>query len=243
MKIADIHNYKNGKKRVDFFHLGIYELIRNQLNFRFTKVSGKGYYFHYINGIYKKSSFHRMKDSFRNHIETKFEDLEINGDVKYIDFLNAYFEKSPLSNGHFAKTYLSKDFELSDNELHLFKMETDFQYLNGIRRKEMAEFIADEKFIETNQLFGNFFSKTDKVFYKQTSDNSFFLLNYPSWNSGKKQPTYDLFKVSAKNNNELYKKRDSDIKNVMLGLDLNRDLELYKAEKKRVATPCKNNCL
>jgi|TARA_B110000967_G_scaffold181779_1_gene199233 hypothetical protein len=230
MKIADIHDYKNGKKRVDFSHLGIYELVRKKLNFRFTKVDGKGYYFEYKNGIYTKSSFNKMQDCFRNHIKTEFENLEINGEVKYLDFLNSYFKKLPLSNGHFAKTYLSEDFELSENELHLFKMETDFSYMNGVKRKEMTEFIAEEKFIETNQLFGIFFSKNDKVFYKQMSENLFLLLNYQNWNSDKNQPTYNLYKVNAKNNTELYKKRNNEIMNIILSFDLNRDLELYKAE-------------
>ena len=102
--------------------------------------------------------------------------------------------------------------------------------MKGVKRKEMTEFIAEEKFIETNQLFGIFFSKNDKVFYKQMSENLFLLLNYQNWNSDKNQPTYNLYKVNAKNNTELYKKRNNEIMNIILSFDLNRDLELYKAE-------------
>ena len=236
MKIADIFEYKNGKKRVDFFNLGIYDLIRNNLNFRFINIDGKGYYLEQRNRVFMKSNFYEMEEAFRNYINEKFENLEINGKVTHATFLNFYYKKSPIKDNSLSRKFLSEDFKLSDNELHLLKMQTNNHYRNENIRQEMDEFISRENFIETKKLSSLLISKESKVFYKQFNSNSFFIIQYSNWNKKKIAPTYDLFKIDAKNDNELFKKTDNDDELITLkfSFNLNRDLELYNEEKNNI---------
>lgn len=99
----------------------------------------------------------------------------------------------------------------------------------------MDTFISQENFIETKKLFPLLLAKKSKVFYKQFNSNS-FIVEYSNWNKKKIAPTYDLFKIDAKNENELFKKSDIDDELVTIKFDfnLNRDLDLYHEEKNNI---------
>ena len=130
-----------------------------------------------------------------------------------------------------VKKYFSDNFELSDEEMHLFKMYNDYKYRYEIERKEMKEFLRREKFVRTDCLFGDFFNKEGEVFYKKVKQNSFLLLYYRNWNMGKSQPIYELYKINAEKEEILFKKRGEEIESVSLNFNLSRDLEFYNSEK------------
>jgi len=96
IKLADIYQYKNGKRTIVFFELGIYDLLRNRLGFRYTKIKKKGYFLKENNGIYEISYFHRLGDSFRKFIEQEFENLEISKEIDY-----HYFRYNRQNSGCF----------------------------------------------------------------------------------------------------------------------------------------------
>lgn len=233
MKIADISENNSGKKKVEFFNLGIYNFIKNKLNFRYVKVDGKGYYMQQTKEGFIRSNFSEMEQSFRYYIYENFEKLEINGKIDYHTFLEFYYHKSPIKNNNLLKKLLSEDFELSANELHNLKFETNYNYHNKILRQEMDAFISQENFIETKELFPLLLSKESKVFYKQFNKKSFFIIEYINWNKKKIAPTYDLFKIHVLNENELFKKTDydDDLVTIKLSFNIKKDLGLYKEEK------------
>ena len=230
MKLADIRIDKNGNKKVDFFQLGIYDLIKKQLGFRFARIENKGYYLKFSSGIYEKSSFIEMQDTLSKHIETEFENIEINGKIDHQKFLEAYYQKKVLINGNYTKTFLSQDFELTENELHKLKMETNLKYKHKIEREEMDKFLISENFIHTTDQIGNF-SKGGDLYYKQISDNVFLLINYANFNFKKQQPIYDFWKIQSSDKNEFLKRKNDQIENILLGFNLSRDMGIYQAEK------------
>ena len=118
IKLAHIHQYKNGRKRIKFFELGIYDLLK-RIGFRYTKIKGKGYYLKEKDGIYQISRFHRLSENFIKHIEQEFENLEISKEIDLESFMNEYYKKNPIKNGNYARDYLSEDFQLSSNNLDL----------------------------------------------------------------------------------------------------------------------------
>ena len=125
MKIAHIYKYKNGRKRIEFFELGIYKLLKDELGYRYYKIKGKGYYLKEKNGIYEISYFHNLLDDFIQYIEQEFENLNISKEIDLHSFLNEYYKKRPIKNGNFARDFLSNGFELTNSNLLLVLQEIE----------------------------------------------------------------------------------------------------------------------
>jgi|GEM_PF-1575797 len=236
IKIADIFELKNGKKKVEFFHLGIYDLLREKLGFRYTRINKKGYYLKYSNGIYKVASFHELKDSFLDFIKNDFDSIEFNISVDYHDFINEYYKQSPVKNGDFARDYLSENFALSDENKHLVLLEVDFKYSNDFAKNEMIKFLNIQGFIETIDKVGSF-CKDCPLYYKKKNSNEFLVINIPFCKSKASQTNFDLWKISAKSEKEFLLKKYANPKAIMLGFDLKRDFDLFDNEMKN-----KNGC-
>ncbi|MDO6804015.1 hypothetical protein Q4595_16335 [Wenyingzhuangia sp. 1_MG-2023] len=115
MKIADIKTSKNGIKTVTFFKLGIYTIIKDFLGFRYTQINGKGMYLRYEKGSYRVSNFIELKDSITEYLKTNFENLEINGDIDFENFINNFYHQRPIRKGDFSRDFLSENFELTEN--------------------------------------------------------------------------------------------------------------------------------
>ncbi len=94
IKLADIFEYKNGKKKIKFFQLGIYDLLKRELGFRYTKINGKGYYLKNRKGIYMISYFYHLEDAFIEYIEQEFENLELSKEIDYHSFMYNTPQKS-----------------------------------------------------------------------------------------------------------------------------------------------------
>ena len=139
IKIIDYYNTKYGKKKIDFFLSGIYDLLKFKLGFRYTKINKKGYYLKELNGVYDIVGFHKLKDEFKKFIDENFEDLEFSKEVSYNDFMEAYYSKSPIKDGKHARVYLSKDFMLTETNIHLIKLKEDPNYNRKHKRNEVSK--------------------------------------------------------------------------------------------------------
>ena len=230
IKLIDYFKQKNGKIKIDFFLLGVYDLLKNELGFKYTKINKKGYYLKESNGIYTVVGFHKLKDEFKKFIDENYEKLEFSKEIDYHDFMEAYFEKPPIKNGNYAREYLSEDFELSERNLHLIMLEIDPSYNRKYKRDEIIKFLKSEDFAETIDNKGNF-AKDCPLFYKKVKENKFLIFNNPFYDGKNNSPTFDFWKVDAHSEKEFLQNKKLNITEIRLGFDLKRDIELYKKEK------------
>lgn len=229
IKIADVFQSRNGKKRVEFFHLGIYDLIRNTLGFRYATINGKGYFLKFEDGIYKRTFFGNVKHTFTEYIRSNFNDLELNGDISYSDFMEEYYKKTPVKNGSFIKDYLSEDFELTPSGKHLILLEIDVKYSNQYRNDEMIKFLKENNFIGTTDKMG--LSKKDApLYYKKVEKDKFLLFTILYQQKKTNHWTFDFLKVLAKSEKDFLNKPNPNSKNIQLGFDLERDYGMYLNE-------------
>jgi hypothetical protein len=119
MKLADISYSRNGRPKVDFFHLGIFNFLKTTLGFRYTKFNNRGHYLKEVNGVYSKVKFYTLSIDFKNYISENFEELEISKEISKDDFLDEFKRKSPIKNGSMARDILSENFELSEKNKQL----------------------------------------------------------------------------------------------------------------------------
>ncbi len=229
IKIIDHYTTRNGKKKIDFFMLGIYDLLKNRLGFRYTKINKKGYYLKEKNGIFKVVGFHKLKDAFKAFIENNYESFEFSNEIDYHFFMESYYEKSPIKNGNYAREYLSEDFTLSDSNLHLIKLDIDPNYNRRFKRDKIIEFLKNEDFIETKGKGGNFIIDCP-LFYKKVNDNKFLIFNNPFYDGKNNSSTFDFWKINCKSEKEFLQPKKVNITQVKLEFNLTEDLELYKRE-------------
>lgn len=232
IKLADIFEYKNGKKKIEFFELGIYDLLKEKLGFRYAKINGKGYYLKEKDGIYEISYFHHLGDDFREYLEREFENLDISKETDFHSFMNEYYKKRPIRNGNYARDYLSEDFQLTDSNLHLILLEIDSKYRFEYERKEMLAFLKNENFVKTTDNIGNF-NKDCPLFYKRISENKYVIFNMPFCKSKSKQATFDFWKINSRTEKDFLLKKTEKIVTIKLGFNLPKDLELYIIEKEK----------
>jgi hypothetical protein len=228
IKLANIFHNKSGQIKIEFFEMGIYDLLK-RLGFRYTKIKGKGYYLKEKNGIYEISYFHHLGDSFRKYIEQEFDNLEISNEIDLNSFMNEYYKKRPIKNGNYARDYLSEDFQLSGYNLNLI-LEKICPFSKFVKdKKEMLEFLRKERFIETVDNIGNF-RKDYPLYYKKLLNNKYLVFNQPYHDIKSNQTIFDFWKVNAKTEKEFLSKKTKNIVSVKLGFNLTEDIELYNNE-------------
>jgi hypothetical protein len=231
IKLADIFSYKNGRKKIEFFEMGIYDLLK-RLGFRYVKINGKGQYLKEKNGIYELSYFHHLSKSFIKYIEQEFENLEISKEIDLHSFMNEYYKKRPIRNGNYARDYLGEDFQLSayNRDLILQKIDPKIKFKND--RQEMIEFLEKEKFIETIDSVGNF-RKGYPLYYKKQVNNKYLVFNQPYHDSKSKQTIFDFWKIKADSASEFLRKKTRNIVSLKLGFNVLEDIEVYNIENNK----------
>lgn len=229
IKIADIFELKNGKKKVKFCHLGIYDLLRERLGYRYTKINNKGYYLKYNNGIYKVANFHNLRESFVDFIKNEFGSIKFNSAIDHHDFINEYYSQSPIKNGNFARDYLSENFVLSHENRHLILLNIDSKYSDDYAKNEMMKFLDIQGFIETTDK-ANSFSKDCPLYYKKVASSKFLVFTIPNCKFKSSQTNFDLWRINAKSEKEFLLKRYINPITIRSGFDLNRDIYLYENE-------------
>jgi hypothetical protein len=227
IKLADIYPSRNGKPKVEFFLLGIYNLLKTTLEFRYTKLNGKGYYLKEEKGLYKIVSFHKLKDDFRNYVSNNFEEMEISKEIGRNDFMNEYYKKAPIKNGNYAREYLSDDFELSEENKHVIRLEIDEKYRRLFFRNKMLGFLKQENFIEFNNELRTL-NLNGPLFYKQSNQGFFLVFNNPSHGGKVIGTVFDLHKVYANSQKEFFNKKAKKCELIKIAFNLQTDLDLLK---------------
>lgn len=230
IKLADVYQQKNGKKKIKFFELGLYDLLKVKLGFRYTKINGKGYYLKENNGIYEISYFHHLGDSFRKFIEEEFENLEISKEIDFKDFMEEYYKKGPIRNGNYARDYLSEDFVLSPENLNLILLKIDPNYSRRTKRQEMLLFLKSEGFTESIDKIGNF-CKNCPIHYKRIADDTFLIFNNPFQDEKHDSTNFDFWKIRSYSERDFLAKTTTNQTLIIPGFHLDRDIELYGKEK------------
>lgn len=227
--ITDITKTKRGNVQVKFHLAEIYDLLRDKLGYRFINLKGKGYYLkEKKEGLYEIVNFFDLSDGFIKYIRENFDYVVRNGEIGYIDFMNAYYEKQPIKNSNHGKSMLGKDFKLTDYNEHLLLMKIDFQYKRDYKVREMYKFFKINNFKETVDKIGNF--RLEKpLFYKRLTNECFISFNRPFVTDKDNDCTFDFWKVNVKSEKNFLKAKldDNLLINLMLGFDLERDVNLY----------------
>lgn len=229
IKLIDYKKSKTGRIKIDFSLLGIYSLLKNKFGFRYVKIDKKGYYLKELDRIYKVVGFHKLKDTFREFVEDNYEQLEFSKEIDYHDFIEAYFKKSPIKNGNFAREYLSKDFVLSEPNLHLIKLKIDPYYNRKHKRNESIKFLKSEKFIEAKGMGGSF-AKDCPLFYKKIKEDKFLVFSNPFYDGKNDSPTFDFWRINARFENEFLQNNKVNIIQIKLGFDFKKDIEFLEKE-------------
>lgn len=226
IELANIYEYKNGKKKIVFFELGIYDLLKEKLGFRYSKIKGKGYYLKENNGVFEIVGFHHLGLAFKEFIKKEFYNLDISKQIDYISFMNEFYKRRPIRDGNYARDYLSEDFQLSESNLHLILLKIDVDYKYKEEIKEMHNFFNNESFIKNNDTFLNL-TKDSSLYYKKILENEYLVITEYLKT---KQVVYDLFKIQTESEKDFFK---GNIKNeipIRFGFNLSRDLDIYLKE-------------
>lgn len=116
-QIATTYIDRKGNLKIIFDQLDIYNVLRNELGFRYVKVNNKGHYLRYNNGIYDVVGFYHLRDMFKEFINDIFPKLAISDEINFKQFMNEYYKQSPIKNSNFARNYLGENFQLTESNL------------------------------------------------------------------------------------------------------------------------------
>ena len=101
------------------------------------------------------------------------------------------------------------------------------------KKESFIEFVEAEKFNEGKDIIGNF-AKDMPLYYKQISENKFLAFYIPFYGKVKNASFQtDFLEITALSENEFlnHKILDQNLKTVLLGFDLEEDIELYKSQE------------
>ncbi|MFC0878716.1 hypothetical protein ACE01N_19130 [Saccharicrinis sp. FJH2] len=236
IKLADIYTLKNETKRVEFFLYGIYDLLKEKLGFRYTKINGKGYYLKENDGIYEISYFHHLGHDFQKYIEQEFDKLEISNEIDYHSFMDEYFKQRPIRNGNYAREYLGEDFQLSPKNLHLVMLKIDSKYRNNFNYEEMLSFLKNENFIESKDKAANF-KKDTTLFYKKVAENKHLIFHVVFIDKKSSLVIFDFSKIKAKTEKDFLSRKTKLKETIKPDFNLSVHRQLYEKEKTYTKTP------
>jgi hypothetical protein len=231
MEIATIYESGNNKKKVKFIPLGIYELLKEELGFRYAQVNKKGYFLENIEGVYKVVNFCRLKDSLLYYIKNNFESMELHDKIAYADFIEEYYKQSPLNDGNFLKKHLREGFTLSKENTHLILLDIDSDYSNEFKKNETIKFLNDHGFIETLDRIGSF-NLGCPLYYKRVSLKKFLVVSMNLWKSKPPRADFDLWRLNVNSEKDFLSKKHENPSEIILGFNLKRDVEIFEKELK-----------
>ncbi len=175
IKFVSISALKNGKNKYSFSQLGICKILKEELDFRFKKVGTKGLYLiKNDNDGFDITDLSKVIVTFLDYVEKEFGNIEDLKGASFEEFKNAFHSKNPIKNSTYCSDFLSQDFELDPQSLHVISLQVDKAYKYKQDLKNMLAFLEQEEFkivTETKKKF-----RYDELFcYKQISDNEFIV--------------------------------------------------------------------
>lgn len=231
--IVNIIKQKTGQKKFKFFELGIYDLLKNQLGFRYTKINNKGYFLRLKeNGYFEIVNFLELSESFRDYIKSEFENIQELKGLSFDEFIHEYYDKSPIKKGDYCRDYLSQDFELTADNLHRLLLLIDNKYRERNKVNEMLKFLEREQFIETVDEIGNF-SIEKPLYYKRLSPDEFLVFNQSSKNKKTHAICFDFWLVKVDSETQFLQRKlpNKALIDLRKGFDLEKDIEIYNEKK------------
>lgn len=101
------------------------------------------------------------------------------------------------------------------------------------KMKLFVEFAETEKFNKEIDKVGNL-AKDTPIYYRRISENKFLAFNIPYYGKVKNASFQtDFWEITALSENEFLKNKllGKNLKTVLLGFDLQEDIELYKSQE------------
>ncbi|MES2138892.1 MAG: hypothetical protein V4511_04250 [Bacteroidota bacterium] len=231
IQIADISELKGGKKKVVFLHSGIFRLLREHLRFRHCTLNKKGYYLEYKNGTYTILSFVGLRNAFLNFVVNDFDSIEFNIPINKADFIEECYKQLPLKRTGYAKSYLSKDFTLTEENKHKIMLAIDDKYAADFIMAKTREFLNNQAFVETVDKIGNFYK--DCILYYKKAASQYIVVNV-AYKSKSLHTHFDLWRISAKSENDFLHKKFNTFTFDRKVFDLKKDFELFETEIKAI---------
>lgn len=229
-KYFEIKHLKNGRNVIQFILPEIYQLIKNDLGFRYAQLNKEKTYIRKENDKYKVADFFAIQTAFKEYMRNNFSQIqsELDG-VSFEDFMDAYYSQ-PLKETTKLKSILSQNIELTNENKHQLLMGTDVQYKHTYELDMMKLFLSNNLFIGTIDEMGNFGRKGHPIFYKEITKSQYLVFQYVNADYKDHQAIFDLLFLKAKTKNDFLKKRFEDTRTIISGFCLDRDMELYKNE-------------
>lgn len=229
IKFVNISALKNGKNKYSFSQLGICKILKNELGFRFKKVSSKGLYLSKNeNNGYDIVDFSKITDAFLAYVEKEFKTIESLEGTTYEQFLSAFHSKSPLKNTTYCSDFLGEDFDLDEESLHRISLLVDKAYKYKYDLKQMVSFLEKEGFKIEKESHKKY--RYDELFcFKRASDDQFMVFHREFTNRDKNEPIFSCW-LFATDSEEGFSKSKMDFYNkveLTAHFDLSKDMDIY----------------
>lgn len=200
----------------------IYRWLKT-LGFGRTMVDGKLVTFRRIADGIKPAAFWRMEDAFHEMLE-RVSSRELPDGMDRIDLLDWYLQKSPLKQNNLYRHCLKN--ELSEAEVHAYKMVTDSLYRHRFEIGQVKDMLASKGFKQTEDVGGTV-GKGLTLYYRQLQGNQFLLFSHH--NAGHKNPFVDCFDcwlASFRNEKQIGLRPTNSLKDVRMSFKYERDFDL-----------------
>jgi len=147
IELANISICKKGSKKVSLFYMGIYDLLKNELGYRYVKIKDKGHFIKKIENGYKEVNIIQLSHDFYNYVKSNYESFDIAKEVDKVTFLNMCYSKNLIKNNNYIRTYLSEDF--NETDFNIVNLSTSIKKVNDInweqKYNEQAQKFEDLK--------------------------------------------------------------------------------------------------
>lgn len=233
IKFVNISALKNGKNKYSFSQLGICKILKEELDFRFVKISKRGYYLskNDANG-YDIVNFSKLSEAFLNYCKQEFDGIETLNGTSYVDLENAFYSKNPLKNNDYCSEFLSKDFELDSDSFHKLSLDVDKVYKYKFDLKKMFSFLKNEGFKIVKESHKKY--RYDELFcYKQISDDEFMIFHREFTNRDKNESHFNCWLFDASSEDDFMRSKMDFFRKEQLKAQFNPelDMELYNKTK------------
>lgn len=228
--IKDINDFitirreKNGQIEITFDHpdnkKNIYKFLY-EFGYRSGKVDNKLIYFIRKDSKLTISSLNEIKSTFIDYLED-FEFKNIPNDVQKPYVTNCFHIQKPIKANGLCK-YLNEN--LTNSETLQLKLQTNagYKYKNEIDNLllKFNEWGVNKTTIDT---LGDF-KKGNILYYKKIESNKYLIFNN-CYSSDKNKQCFDCKVASFVNENDIGKKKPTDLQTIRINFEIDRDFEL-----------------
>ena len=228
----DINNFltfsrfKNGKVKI--LHdkqneTNIYKLLFS-LGFRKSILNNKKILFKKTNDDLIPVSIHDIQNAFYELLKN-YEFVNLPDDVNYVDILNWNLDKQPIKQNNLFNHYLSV--ELNEKEMHILRLKTDVNYKHRNEINSILDKLNELNFSKSIDRKSSI-CKNAPLYYKKIDCNKFLIFSHFNAESKKNIDGFDCWFANFKNETQIGTASPSELKDIRLSFNLERDYELIK---------------